>query len=250
MTPKIPSEPSATGPAVASKGTPRRPRRWLVNSLIALGGLLALGLPCFRSVVADWNDVPSRAMQPTILAGDRVLVSKAAYDLRVPLSRARIARRSEPQRGDVVVFFSPEDQKRLLKRVVGTPGDRLEMRDGFLYLDSQPVTYEPLEANELKALRLRGEIDESAYQVWQEHLGEHRHLMMLPRTPIGRGDFVPLIVPAGKYFVIGDNRANSRDSRFFGFVDRDAIVGKVTRVVFSVTDSMSPRRGRWFVPVE
>src|SRR5262245_11437675 len=77
----------------------------------------------FRSAVADWNDIPSGSMRPTLIEGDRVSVNKLAYDLRVPLTSHRLARWADPRRGDIVIFFSPADGRRLVKRVVGQPGD-------------------------------------------------------------------------------------------------------------------------------
>src|SRR5258707_5862749 len=93
--------------------------------------MLALAVILFsiRSSLADWNDVPTGSMKPTILEGDRVFVNKLAYDLKVPFTTWHIAQWGNPERGDVVVFFSPADGQRLVKRVVGVPGDRIELVD-------------------------------------------------------------------------------------------------------------------------
>src|ERR1043165_5420802 len=108
--------------------------------------LLILSLIVFsiRSSLADWNDVPTGSMKPTILEGDRVLVNKLAYDLKVPFTTWHIAEWSNPQRGDIVVFFSPKDGTRLVKRVIGLPGDTIELRDNQLLLNHQPVDYATL----------------------------------------------------------------------------------------------------------
>ena len=92
--------------------------------------LLILGVTLFaiRSSLADWSDVPTGSMKPTILEGDRVFVNKLAYDLKVPFTTRHVAEWSNPRRGDIVVFFSPYDGKRLVKRVVGLPGDTIELR--------------------------------------------------------------------------------------------------------------------------
>src|SRR6266478_3998787 len=103
--------------------------------------ILALILFSIRSSLADWNVVPSGSMQPTILVGDRVLVNKLAYDLKVPFTTWHIAEWSNPQRGDIVVFFSPKDGERLVKRVIGLPGDTVESRDDRLIINGQPVEY-------------------------------------------------------------------------------------------------------------
>src|SRR5437763_1680407 len=108
--------------------------------------LLILSILVFaiRSSLADWNDVPTGSMQPTILVGDRVWVNKLAYDLKVPFTTTHLAEWSEPARGEIVVFFSPADEKRLVKRVVGLPGDTVELVDNKLILNGQPLAYEAL----------------------------------------------------------------------------------------------------------
>src|SRR5690349_23095607 len=94
--------------------------------------LLALVLFSIRSSLADWSDVPSGSMKPTILEGDRIYVNKLAYDLKVPFTTWHIAEWGGPQRGEIVVFFSPKDGQRLVKRVVGLPGDTIELRNDVL----------------------------------------------------------------------------------------------------------------------
>ena len=88
-----------------------------------------------RSAVADWNDVPTGSMKPTILEGDRVVVNKLAYDLKVPFTTWHLAQWDDPERGDIVVFWSPADGKRLVKRAVGIPGDKIELRDNMLVVN-------------------------------------------------------------------------------------------------------------------
>src|SRR5260221_9678991 len=120
-----------------------RARHWWVKEIRPLL-VLALVLFSLRSSLADWNDVPTGSMRPTILEGDRVFVNKLAYDLKVPFTTWHIAEWSNPQRGDIVVFFSPHDGKRLVKRVVGLPGDSLELRNDGLILNGEPVEYKPI----------------------------------------------------------------------------------------------------------
>src|ERR1051326_1282185 len=114
--------------------------------------LMALVVCSIRSSLADWNDVPTGSMKPTILEGDRVYVNKLAYDLKVPFTTWHIAQWDNPQRGDVVVFFSPHDGKRLVKRVVGLPGDLLELRNDVLVLNGKVVDYAPIAAELLRDL--------------------------------------------------------------------------------------------------
>jgi len=169
-------------------------------------------------------------MKPTIVEGDRILVDKLAYDLRVPFTLARIARWNEPQHGDVVVLFAPDTGVRLVKRIVGVPGDRVALRDGSLIINGQPLAYAP--ANPQVGAVL-DPVEQSSHSFAIEQLGHAHHPVMLWRSAMHR-PFGPITVPAGQYFVMGDNRDNSRDSRFFGFVDRDQIVGRATRVLVSL----------------
>src|ERR1039457_1305216 len=115
---------------------------------------LVIGLIIFsvRSSLADWSDVPTGSMKPTILEGDRVYVNKLAYDLKVPFMTRHIAEWSNPRRGDIVVFFSPRDGTRLVKRVVGLPGDTIELRNDGLVLNGQAVEYQPIAEERLRDL--------------------------------------------------------------------------------------------------
>jgi signal peptidase I len=176
-------------------------------------------------------------MKPTILEGDRVFVNKLAYDLKVPFTSWRLARWSEPQRGQIVVFFSPHDEKRLVKRVIGLPGDRVEMRKRVLYVNGVVVPQEPLDASRFDAASLDGAVPSS------EDLSGRRHPVLAnPRRPV-MTSFGPETVPEGAYLMMGDNRDNSFDSRFFGFVARDRIVGEATAVALSI--DWARHRARW-----
>ncbi len=117
------AEPSPTeGPGLKVR-TLRFWREWIRPLLVVV---IVLG--SFRSSVADWNDVPTGSMRPTIIEGDRIVVNKLAYDLRVPLTGWRLVHRGDPQRGDVVICYSPADGTRLVKRVIAGPGDEIELR--------------------------------------------------------------------------------------------------------------------------
>lgn len=198
----------------------------------------------FKSVVADWNWVPTGSMKPTILEGDLVLVNKLAYDLKVPFTYLRLAQWDNPERGDIVVFFSPYDGTRLVKRVIGLPGDTLEMRDNVLLLNGEVMDYEPL-----NSALFSSEIYEDARAVIaQERNGDKSHLVMgLPSRAAIRS-FPRLVVPDGKYFVMGDSRDNSFDSRYFGFVERKRIVGRSRQVLLSFDKNHHyiPRIKRFF----
>ncbi len=200
----------------------------------------ALVLGSFRSAVADWNDVPTGSMRPTVLEGERVFINRAAYDLKVPFTTWRIAQWSDPARGDIVVLYSPRDGARLLKRVVGVPGDRIEMKDNRLIVNGATARY-----REIATPGGEG-------SVWEESVFNREHLVELAPTGTAASNFGPVVVPPERYLVMGDNRDHSFDSRFFGFVPRSEILGQATRVVASVDPARSfrPRFERFMKALE
>jgi signal peptidase I len=202
-----------------------------------------------RSSLADWNDVPTGSMKPTILEGDRLFVNKLAYDLKIPFTTVHLAQWSNPQRGDIVVFYSPHDGTRLVKRVIGLPGDTIELRHDRLIINGTPVEYAPLSAEISRQLP---DAERSHDIFAKEHLPAHDHAVMaIPGVPAERS-FGPELVPAGHYFMMGDNRDNSFDSRYFGAVDRRQILGRATDVVLSFNKShfWLPRAHRFFKPLD
>jgi signal peptidase I len=196
--------------------------------------LMILIVSSLRSALADWNDVPTGSMKPTIQEGDRVVVNKLAYDLKIPFTTIKIFGWSNPKRGDIVVLFSPVDGTRLVKRVVALPKDQVEMRENQLYINGQIAKQSPVATTELA--------DYGRAYVFAENLQGHTHKMMVtPEIPAVRS-FGPVVVPDGNYFVLGDNRDNSNDSRFIGFIERRRIVGEAVAVAFSLD------RSHYFVP--
>jgi len=205
--------------------------------------LLILTLIVFsiRSSLADWNDVPTGSMKPTILEGDRVFINKLAYDLKVPFTTWHIAEWSNPKRGDIVVFFSPYDGKRLIKRVIGLPGDSIELRNDRLIINGKSVEYAPI-ATEL--LRDVGSSDRTSHVFATEQLPGRTHAVAGYPAVHALRDFGPLKVSQGQFFMMGDNRDDSFDSRYWGAVERKQIVGKATVVVMS-TDREHYWKPRW-----
>ncbi len=205
-----------------------------------------LVLCAFRSAIADWNDVPTGSMKPTIIEGDRVFVNKLAYDLKVPFTTWHLAQWDNPRRGEVVVFFSPHDGQRLVKRVVGVPGDRIELANDHLLVNGQAASYGPLSATTISEIPAG---EQSAHEFASEQVeGEKPHpVMATPSLPAPR-TFGPIIVPEGQYFMMGDNRDNSFDSRFYGCVERKRILGRASAVVISLdhSDYFLPRWHRFF----
>lgn len=221
-----------------------RARKWLRQELRPLL-VTVLVIFAVRSSFADWNDVPTGSMKPTILEGDRVFVNKLAYDLKVPFTTLHIAEWGAPRRGDIVVFYSPKDGTRLVKRTVGLPGDVIELRHDQLIINGKAVDYKPI-ADELLHDVAPGDRANSQYST--EGLPGRSHLVAaIPALPAMR-DFGPYRVPEGTYFMMGDNRDNSFDSRYFGAVKRDRILGRTTTVVASLDRShyWKPRWDRFF----
>ena len=223
-------------------------RRWWRQEIRPLL-ILALVLFSVRSSLADWNDVPTGSMKPTILEGDRVFVNKLAYDLKVPFTTWHIADWSNPQRGDIVVFFSPKDGLRLVKRVIGLPGDTVELRNDQLIINGQSVDYAP--ADQGLAAQLSG-IERERGIFATEELPGSPHAVMAINGVSAMRTFGPEQVPPGRYFMMGDNRDNSFDSRYFGTVARGQIVGRATGVVLSINkeNHWLPRWGRTFTSLE
>ena len=222
--------------------------RWFWREWVRPFLVLGFVLGSLRSAVADWNDVPTGSMKPTILEGDRVFVNKLAYDLRLPFTSWRLARWADPGRGDIVVLFSPHDGKRLVKRVGGVPGDIVELRKNRLVVNGEAADYGPAEDRVLRDL---GAAHSPTAVVETETTEGRSHAVMVdPRNP-SMPSFLPVTVPPGHYIVMGDNRDNSFDSRWFGFVDRDQILGKVTAVVVSVdiNGQYVPRWRRFLTPL-
>jgi signal peptidase I len=189
--------------------------------------MLALGLT--RTAVADWNPIPSGSMRPTILEGDVVLINRLAYDLKLPLTDIRLAELGEPRRGDIVTFTSPADGQRLIKRVVGLPGDRIAMRQEQLYVNGVPARYE---AGDTHAEVLAEGVVLPAQRGTESLAGVAHAVQFLPGVP-ARRDFDELLVPEGHYFMLGDNRDNSADSRYIGMVPRRALIGRAHHVLVS-----------------
>ena len=194
--------------------------------------ICALVIFAVRSSFADWNDVPTGSMKPTIIEGDRVLVNKLAYDLKVPFTTLHIAEWSAPHRGDIVVFHSPKDGIRLVKRTIGLPGDMIELRNNQLIINGGAVECQSI-GEGLCDLTYRRLIRAASQYASEKLPGRTHEVAAIPSVPAMR-DFGPYRVPANSYFMMGDNRDNSFDSRYFGAVKRDRILGRATSVVISL----------------
>lgn len=216
---------------------------------------VALIVLVLRSFIFEPFRIPSDSMMPTLLDGDFIVVNKFAYGLRLPVINHKFIATGEPQRGDVVVFRFPTDPSvNYIKRLVGLPGDRVSVISDQLVINGEPVPFEEV-----------GRYNDGCYvnmRLAVEQLGGHEHLVMYCRTPgdisappmdsCNRnqprnyvcqepdgsglpepGDRADIVVPPGHYLMIGDNRDNSSDGRYFGFVPENHLVGKATRIWFN-----------------
>jgi len=202
--------------------------------------LLLLGV--FRTAVADWNPIPSASMHPNLLEGDVVFVNRLAYDLKVPLTDIAVSHLGEPQRGDVVTFFSPKDRTRLIKRVAALPGDRVEIRGEHLIINGKTSEYTVL-GNAVEHIDHVGDLQ--ALQLKEQNASASYSIQVLPQVQATR-DFGPVTVPEGSYLMLGDNRNNSADSRYIGFVPRSLLIGRAERILVSadILGNWAPRTER------
>jgi signal peptidase I len=179
-----------------------------------------------RSFIVEPFQIPSESMVPTLEVGDFILVNKFTYGLRLPVVRTKVVDLGEPERGDVMVFFPPGESRYFIKRVIGLPGDEISIFDNQLTINGELVEQEVIDR---EAATNRGEFCYRAggsYIVAQEDLGQdgHRIRKCTVAGSLSREGF--WIVPEGHYFMMGDNRDNSSDSRDWGSVPEDRIVGK------------------------
>ena len=188
--------------------------------------------------------IPSGSMLPSLLVHDHIFVNKLVYGLRVPFTEKWMAKFNEPERGEVVVFKNPENKDIFfIKRVIGLPGDKVFYENGHLYVNDKLVdrTVPDQLASDFDWLRdsdFRGEGPDglSQFSHWQESLGENTYSVLLRKGR--RGIFGPYEVPPDHFFVMGDNRDNSRDSRVWGFLPRENLVGRAMFVWLSCEDTL------------
>lgn len=208
------------GPRRIAASVGRWTWEWIKSLVVAL--LLFLVI---RTFVVEAFRIPTSSMEGTLLVGDFLLVNKAVYGAQVPGTAVRLPALAEPERGDVVVFTPPhEPDKNYVKRLVGVSGDTLFMRDKVLFVNGVPVPEpyarhaDPMDAN-VPGMR------------WQaDHLLDPDQR---ERYRPSRDNWGPVTVPPEHYFVLGDNRDDSEDSRYWGFVEQSAIKGKPLFVYYS-----------------
>ncbi|MEG2029824.1 MAG: signal peptidase I [Janthinobacterium sp.] len=221
-------------------------KTWMRTNKGFLMFLLLFGV--FRTAVADWNPIPSASMRPNLLEGDVVFVNRLAFQLKVPLTDIVLQRLGEPQRGDIVTFSSPKDGTRLIKRIIALPGDTVEMRNEQLVINGQPAQYTALDTAP-ETIAHVGQL--TAQRVSERNATEQHRIQLLPQLP-ARRNFAAVTVPAGHFMMLGDNRDNSADSRYFGFVPRNLLIGKAERILVSanIQDHWQPRLQRFGMKLE
>ena len=190
----------------------------------------------FKGAVADLSSISGGSMLPTLVDGDKIWVNKLAYDVRIPFTDVLLARRGEPRRGDIVIIDSGKAGKRLVKRIVGLPGDTIAMQDNSLLINGVEADYEILSREGDAVIILEG---------LPETRSNHRARLV---RGVAARSYGPVIVPADGYYVLGDNRDNSADSRVYSFIPRREIIGRSRAVVFSLDreNHYLPRNGRFF----
>ena len=216
----------ASSPASAKPGGVRWAWEWTKSILVAFVLFLVV-----RAFVVEAFQIPTASMESTLLVGDFLLVNKMVYGAEIPGTRARLPAFDAPERGDIVVFEPPPsagqpERTNYVKRIVGVPGDTLRMAEGVLHVNGTPL-------EEPYAQHSRPFEDPYSPQFrWQrsylvrngETQGEYRPT---------RDNWGPIAVPEGRYFVMGDNRDNSEDSRYWGFVPSEAVKGKPLIIYYS-----------------
>lgn len=208
---------------------PLAPQPWFIDLPRSLFPVLFV-VVAIRSFVVEPFQIPSGSMLPTLKIGDFIAVNKFAYGVRLPVLNTKILPVGMPQRGDVIVFRYPVNpSQHFIKRVIGVPGDRLHYENRTLTINGQEVP---------KSLIAAQASDDPYNQLWRETLGGVEHDLYVNPVAHFRDSELEtkvqgpwdIVVPEGRYFAMGDNRDNSQDSRFWGFVPEENIVGRTFAV--------------------
>lgn len=219
--------------------------KWLWDNFVSLGSALLIVL-VIRSSFLEAFKIPSGSMIPTLLVGDQIFVNKLAYGLRVPFTEwfldkpLYFFRTKEPSRGDIIVFKYPEDPSiYFIKRIVAIPGDTVEMKNKVVYLNGKPYDRAPVSDEQMN--KIFKSLEDSAVdyprermKVYNDKFDHTTGTIMIDSQSYYSVDMPTQTVPAGHYFVMGDNRDNSKDSRFWGFVPFENIKGNAVVIWLSI----------------
>lgn len=232
-------------PQASANGQEAAPshKKWLIENVISLG-LALLVVFTIRSSFIEAFKIPSGSMIPTLLIGDHIFVNKLAYGFKLPFSDwitgkpTYLIEREPPKRGDIIVFLYPGDTSLYyIKRVVGVPGDSIEIRNKQLYINGNPIQRQPVGTDEAK--KLLSQLEDQRYSmdsidVFHERIDSDEHVILQDRYNKMDETHPPKTVPAGQLFVMGDNRDFSNDSRYWGFVPFENVKGKALFVWLSL----------------
>jgi signal peptidase I len=186
-----------------------------------------LAVMVLRSFIYEPFRIPSGSMMPTLLVGDFILVNKYAYGLRLPVLHTKVTEGVKPERGDVAVFRYPKDESvDFIKRVIGLPGDHVSYYGRRLLINDKPL---PVKFQKVYEGQGTGKDNMKGSEIYIETQGDHSYTMMTDAS-VEFSTEGELVVPDGHYFVMGDNRDHSNDSRYWGFVPEQNLVGKAVRI--------------------
>jgi signal peptidase I len=187
--------------------------------------VLLVSMLAFRTAIADWSPVPTSSMEPTILPGDVLLINKTILGPAIPFTEARLFAYAEPQRGDIITFTPPHVDTTYVKRVIGVPGDRIRTEGIRVFVNGTELPLSIIDRGEATGMLKATEV-----------IDGRSHLITLDTSRGMRQIETEITVPPHAYFVMGDFRNNSEDSRYFGFVSEDKIIGRATRLAVSIAD--------------
>jgi signal peptidase I len=242
-------------------------KKWIKENVLSLA-LAFFVVFAFRSSVLEAFKIPSGSMIPTLLVGDHIFVNKFAYGLKLPFAEwivdqpIYLFKRQGPQRGDIIVFKYPRSDIEhngetvyYIKRVIGIPGDKVEMRDRRLLINGKPVETTKLAAEDKEFNKTIETLNDAPagipverkdaaerFEVLKQTIGEHHPVVLHDKSRFFFGDFGTIEVPQESYFVMGDNRDNSKDSRVWGFVPADNIKGRAFVIWLSLWMSLEDRQ--------
>lgn len=194
--------------------------------------LLALFI---RTFIIEAFKIPSGSMKPTLLIGDHLLVNKFNYGIKLPFLDKYIIRFKKPERGDVVVFKYPKEESvDYIKRVIGVEGDIIEIRNNQLYVNNKKIENQPIEKKVKKQLiDIYNDNEMSDADAYQEVIGKKQHIILDQPNKNKNEFFGPVTVPKNSIFAMGDNRDNSQDSRYWGYVKLEKVKGKALIIYWS-----------------
>ena len=232
-------------------------KKWFIENVVSLVFALSIVF-MIRSSIVEAFRIPSGSMIPTLLVGDHIFVNKFAYGLKFPFSDLFMDKplvllgRDSPKRGDIIVFNYPKDPSiYYIKRVIGTPGDKIEMKNKVLFINDTEIQREDIEGdprNDLLKDVTDHKYDQANLKLYHEELGAHHATVMIDQARFLSVNYGPIMVSEGNYFVMGDNRDNSNDSRFWGFVPEENIKGKALVIWLSAWFSFENQELNAFRP--